>query len=97
MLVTLEKYDIVKGVTYKRDFELDTECIVIEKDSCCVAIIHGNYTNMEILCRDKDKADFISVSIRYRIAKESTCYHFDTIKYFYNNEIKVLLRSNDTL
>ncbi len=97
MLVTLEKFDIEKGTTYKREFQLDTNCIVLEKDYCCIAIIHGDFDKMDILCRDKDNADFISVRISYDIAHDFTTYHFDTIKYFDNNEIKVLLRSGDTL
>ena len=95
MLVTIEKYDIVKGVTYKRQFELNTDCVILENDGTTIAIIHGLYKELTILCRDKENVDFISTRIIDSISRDFTCYHFDTIKYFYDNDIKVLVRSND--
>lgn len=95
MLVTIEKYDIVKGVTYKRQFELDSDCIVFEKDGLTISISRGLFKELNILCRDKDNVDFISTRIVESISRDVTLYHFDTIKYFYDNEIKVLVRQGD--
>lgn len=95
MLVTIEKYDIVKGVTYKSQFELDSDCIVFEKDGSTISIIHGLFKELYILCRDKDNVNFISTRIVESISRDLTLYHFDTIKYFYDNEIKVLVRQGD--
>lgn len=95
MLVTIEKYDIVKGVTYKRQFELDSDCIVFEKNGLTLSIIRGLFKELYILCRDKDNVNFISARIVERISRDVTLYFFDTIKYFYDNEIKVLVRQGD--
>lgn len=95
MLVTIEKYDIVKGVTYKRQFELNTDCVILEKDGLTIAILHGLFKELYILCRDKDNVNFISTRIVESISKDVTLYNFDTIKYFYDNEIKVLVRQGD--
>ena len=95
MLVTIQKYDIVKGVTFKRQFELDTDCVVLENDGTTIAIIHGLFKELSILCRDKENVDFISARVIEEFSKDFTCYHFDTIKYFYDNELKILVRSND--
>lgn len=92
MLVTIEKYDIAKGVTYKRQFELNTDCVILEKDGLTIAIINGLFKELTILCRDKESVDFISARVVESISRDFTCYHFDTIKYFYDDEIKVLVR-----
>ena len=96
MLVTIEKYDIVKGVTYKRQFELNTDCVIFENDGLTIAITHGNYSELKILCRDKENVDFITATLFENISNDFVCYHFDTIKYFYDNDIKILVKSNDT-
>lgn len=95
MLVTIEKYDIVKGVTYKRQFELDTDCVIFEKDGLIMSITHGLFKELYILCRDKENVNFISARIIESISRDITLYHFDTIKYFYDNNIKVLVRQGD--
>lgn len=97
MKVTLEKYEITKGTTYKREFELDTNCIVLQKERCTIATIYGDLYHLSILCRDKEQVDFISVRVLYNNSNAVTCYHVDSVQYFENNEIKVLLRENDTL
>ena len=94
MLVTIEKYEIVKGVTYNRQFELDTNCIILENDCLTIGILRGDFKELSILCRDKEHVDFISARI-IDIHKDFTCYHFDTIKYFYDNKVKVLVRKGD--
>lgn len=95
MLVTIEKYDIVKGVTYKRQFELDADCIILEKDGLTLSIARGILKELYILCRDREKVEFISARVVESISRDVTLYHFDTIKYFYDNEIKVLVRQGD--
>lgn len=98
MLVTIEKYDIVKGVTYKRKFNLDTKSIVLYKDNLTIAVIYGDFKEMRILCKDSENVDFICVSIIYGSSKDMTCYSFDTINYFdSDNEMKTLLTNNDLL
>ena len=95
MLVTIEKYDIVKGVTYKRQFELNTECVILEGSRLTVGVFHGDFKKLDILCRDKENVDFISLRIIDDNNKDFTCYHFDTIKYYYDDDIKVLARKGD--
>lgn len=95
MLVTIEKYDIVKGVTYKHQFELDTDCVIFEKDGLTLSIMNGLFKELYILCRDRDDVDFISARIVESFSKYLTLYHFDTIKYFYDNDIKVLVRQGN--
>ena len=95
MVVTIEKYDIVMGVTYKRQFVLNTECIVLEKDGLTIGVFHGDFKELCILCRDKESVDFISGRIIDDLLKDYVFYHFDTIKYFYDNGFKVLVRAND--
>ena len=95
MLVTIEKYDIVKGVTYSRQFELNSDCLVLENNGLTLNVFHGDFKELCILCRDKDRVDFVSARIIEDLLKDIVCYHFDTIKYFYDNEFKVLVRSND--
>ena len=95
MLVTIEKYDIVKGVTYKRQFELDTNCVIFEKDGLTISIMHGLFKELYILCRDKENFNFISTRVVESISRDITLYHFDTIKYFYDNDVKVLVRQGD--
>ena len=94
MLVTIEKYDIVKGSTYKRQFELDTNGIILENDNLTIGVFLGDFKELYILCRDKEQFDFISARF-IDTHKEFTCYHFDTIKYYYDNAVKVLVRKND--
>ena len=97
MLVTIKKYGIVKGVTYKRQFNLDTNCIALYKDNLTIATIYGDFKEMSILCRDSEKVDFISLRIRDNI-NDFTCYHFDTINYFDNdNEMNAFMSINDLL
>ena len=95
MLITIEKYDIVKGITYKTQFALDTDCLVLENDGTTIGVFHGEFKELCILCRDKENVDFISARIIEDFSKDFTCYHFDTIKYFYDNDLKILVRSND--
>lgn len=95
MLVTIEKYDIVKGVTYKRQFELNTDCVILEKDGLTISIMHGLFKELYILCRDKENVDFISARIVESISRDFTSYHIDTIKYFYDDEVKILVRQGD--
>ena len=98
MIVTIEKYDIVKGVTYKRKFNLDTNCIVLYQHNMTIATIYGDFNEMSILCRDSEKVDFISVRVRDNHVKDFTCYSFDTIKYFDSeDEMKILICSNGIL
>ena len=97
MKIIIEKYDLVKGVTYKRDFELDTEAIILEKGLLTLAIIQGNFDTLNILCKDTEKVQFTSVRVCDNIIKDCTFYHFDTIKYYNNGNIKVLLAEGDTL
>lgn len=97
MLVTIEKYDIVKGVTYKSQFELNTDCLIIEKDRLTISIIRGDYKELSILCRDKDYVDFISVTASDSISKEYVTYYVDAISYFDNSEIKTLIRQGEVL
>lgn len=94
MLVTIEKYDIVKGCTYKRQFELVTNGIILENDNLTIGVFLGDFKELSILCRDKEQVDFISARF-IDIHKEFTCYHFDTIKYYYDNDVKVLVRKSD--
>lgn len=95
MLVTIEKYDIVKGVTYSKQFELNTNCLVFEKDSLTTAIIHCDFKELYILCRDKETVEFVSARVIEDFSNDFIQYHFDTIKYFYDNDLKVLVRAND--
>ena len=95
MVVTIEKYDIVKGVTYKTQFALDTYCLVLENNGLTIGVFHGNFKELCILCRDKEIVDFVSVRIIEDFSKDFICYHFDTIKYFYDNDLKILVRSGD--
>ena len=97
MLVTIEKYDIVKGVTYKRQFELDTDCLVFGKDSLTIAIIHGDFKKLSILCRDEETVDFISVRVSESGSKDFTTFFVDTVSYFDDSEIKTLLRQGEKL
>lgn len=97
MLVTIEKYDVVKGVTYKQQFELNTDCVIIEKEHLTIAIIRGDYKELSILCRDKDNVEFISVTASDSISKELVTYYVDEISYFDNSEIKTLLRQGELL
>ena len=95
MVVTIEKYDIVKGVTYKTQFALDTDCLVLENNGLTIGVFHGNFKELCILCRDKDRVEFVSARIIEDFSKDFICYHFDTIKYFYDNELRVLVTSDD--
>lgn len=95
MLVTIEKYDIVKGVTYKRQFELNMDCVIFENDGLTMSIMHGLFKELYILCRDKENVNFISARVVESISRDVTIYHFDTIKYFYDNDVKVLVRQGD--
>ena len=95
MVVTIEKYDIVKGVTYKAQFALDTDCLVLENNGLTIGVFHGDFKELCILCRDKERVDFVSARIIEDFSKDFICYHFDTIKYFYDNDLKILARSND--
>ena len=97
MLVTIEKYDIVKGVTYKRQFELNTDCVILENKDLTTGVFHGNFKELCILCRDEERVNFVSARIIEDFSKDFICYHFDTIKCFYDNDIKILVRSNDIL
>ena len=97
MLVTIEKYDIVKGVTYSQQFELNTECLVFEKDFLTVAIIHGDFKELSILCRDKETVDFISVRVSESVSKDFTTYYVDAVSYFDDSEIKTLIRQGEKL
>ena len=97
MLVTIEKYDILKGVTYSQQFELSTECIVLEKDFLTIAIIHGDFKELSILCRDKENVDFISVRVSESTSKDFTSYFVDSVSYFDNDEIKTLIRQGEKL
>lgn len=95
MLVTIEKYDIVKGVTYKRQFELDTDCVIFEKDGLTMSIMRGLFKELCILCRDNDNVNFISSRVIESISRDVALYHFDTIKYLYDNNVKILVRQGD--
>ena len=95
MIVTIEKYDIVKGITYKTQFTLDTDCLVLENDGLTIGVFHGDFKELCILCRDKETVEFVSARIIEDFSKDFICYHFDTIKYFYDNDLKILVRSND--
>ena len=96
MLVTIEKYDIVKGVTYKRQFNLDTNSLVFYQDNLTIATVYGDFKELSILCRDTEKVDFISVRVRDSYSKDVTCYHFDTINYFdSDNEMRTLITIGD--
>ena len=97
MLVTIEKYDIVKGVTYSQQFELNTDCLVFEKDCLTIAIIHGDFKELSILCRDKESVDFISVRVVESASKDFTTYYVDGVSYFDNSDIKTLIRQGDIL
>ena len=95
MLVTIEKYDIVKGVTYKRQFELNTECIIFENNGLTLAIMHGLFKELTILCRDRENVSFISARVTESISKDFVCYNFDKIRYYYDDNIKTLIKAND--
>lgn len=95
MVVTLEKYDIVKGITYKTQFVLDSDCLVLENNGLTIGVFHGDFKELCILCRDKENVDFVSARIIEDFSKDFICYHFDTIKYFYDNDLKILVRSGD--
>lgn len=97
MLVTIEKYDIVKGVTYSQQFELNSNCLVFEKDYLTIAIINGDFKELSILCRDRETVDFISVRVVESASKDFTTYYVDTISYFDNSEIKTLIRQGEKL
>ena len=97
MLVTIEKYDISRGVTYSKQFELNTECLLFEKDCLTVSIIHGDFKELSILCRDKETVDFIAVRVSESASKDFTTYFVDSVCYFDNSELKTLIRQGEKL
>ena len=61
-----------------------------------IAIIHGDFKELSILCKDSEKVDFTCVRIGDTYSKDFCCYLFDTINYFdSNDEMKTLIRSGD--
>lgn len=96
MLVTIEKYDIVKGVTYKRQFNLDSNSLVFYQENLTIATMYGDFKELSILCKDSEKVNFISARLRDSYTKDVTFYTFDTINYFdSDNEMRTLMTIGD--
>ena len=94
MKVTIEKFDVSTGTTAKRDFELDTDTILLSKSGITLAYTSGDPVEIEILCKDSEKVDFISVTIYYENG-HITIFTFDTIAYYYDNVFRTLAQKGD--